>query len=296
MTLTRRTTFVGLGLGMLWVQAAGSALTQQHQPPVGQDQQIRIGDPYGLYGRPFFVGVEALASGNVDESILFGAIRTRGHFWGAPNAGARRSESRGNLEPPPSTFQLRDEHDTVGIAIAPTGEIVDRFVDEAMVPGCRRLEIVGTYRATASDQGSSPAAAVAPASSVLRFWSYLVTPDCPGVTRARRDEELTLEELTRTADKRLGQTVRVQGEFRGHVTSGDLACAGAPADGWVIQDGPFFVWVHGARPRGRDFDLDPAHPGDGQRLEVAGRLERRGDCLLLRAKEVVLLSTAPPSR
>jgi len=292
---------VALSVGLLCAPAAGASAADpsaaaQHHPPAGQDQQISLGDPDGLYGKPFFVGVEVLARDSVDESILNGAIRTRGHFWGSPNAGAQRADSRGNTGPPQSTFELRDDHDTVGIAIRPRGDIAERFVDEALVPGCRRLEIVGSYRATAADPGAGAAATAAPSRSVLVFWSYLVTPDCPGSSRSPRDQQLTLEELTRTAEKRVGETVRVRGEFRGRVTGGDLACAGAPADGWVIQDGPFFVWVHGTRPHGRNWDLDPARPGAGQQLEVVGRVERRDECLLLRAKEVVLLSAAPTSR
>jgi hypothetical protein len=66
---------------------------------------------------------------------------------------------------------------------------------------------------------------------------------------------------------------------------------GAPADGWVVRYGPFWVWVTGRKPRGDGWSLDARRLDDTLRwIEVAGRVEVRDECVVLKAEEVTLVS------
>jgi hypothetical protein len=81
----------------------------------------------------------------------------------------------------------------------------------------------------------------------------------------------------------------VVGQFRGKNLFKDLE-GEAPADGWVLKDGAHAVWIVGRKPRGPGFSLDPESKSDSAKwLEVTGKVERRGDLVMIRASQVALV-------
>jgi hypothetical protein len=101
----------------------------------------------------------------------------------------------------------------------------------------------------------------------------------------------TIEEVVRDVQTLGGTVVRVRGRFRGRDLFSEDFCEGAPADGWAIRDGRFVLWVTGRKPRGDGWSLDPRRLDDALRwLEVKGRVELRGECFVLKAEEVALVS------
>jgi hypothetical protein len=101
----------------------------------------------------------------------------------------------------------------------------------------------------------------------------------------------TIEEVVSDV-RTLGRTaVRVRGRFRGRDLFSEDFCDGAPDDGWVIRDGRYALWVTGRKPRGDGWSLDPRRVDDALRwLQVTGRVEARGECFVLKAETVELVS------
>lgn len=243
-----------------------------------------VAGPYQHYGRPVTVSVAAIHDRLVPTVVLLGAVHTRGLFSGSLLNSAARARSQGR-PPLALPLTLMDEHEPVGIAISPVPEIAEPFLDEAATLGCRRLEIVGTFAPDLGrDDPSLP-------SQTLRFWSYLVTPGCG----AQKGEPpaLPLERVIAEIDTLGTREVRVRGQFRGRAPTSGVQCSDAPSTAWVIEDGPFEVWVYGREPRGPGWSLGPTDArAAGWWLEVTGRLFMKHDCVLLKARDVVLLSRA----
>jgi hypothetical protein len=88
--------------------------------------------------------------------------------------------------------------------------------------------------------------------------------------------------------------VTLVGRFHGRNLYGDLPQA-LNKGKWdfVIQSADAAMWVTGARPKGKDFELDPGARADtGKWVEVAGTVRRDGDLVWLEAR-TVKLATAP---
>jgi hypothetical protein len=84
------------------------------------------------------------------------------------------------------------------------------------------------------------------------------------------------------------QAVTVVGQFRGRNLVGDQPAAPG-RDKWefVLRNGTSSVWVVGRRPRGPDFDLDPAAPKDvGRWLRVSGVVRRQQGLVYLEADAI----------
>jgi hypothetical protein len=108
---------------------------------------------------------------------------------------------------------------------------------------------------------------------------------------------LSLEEAVWTAEKLKGTVVRVRGQFQGKDLFGEANCKGSPADGWVIKDASFWVWVTGRKPEGKGWKLDPTSRTDADSwVEVAGKLELRDECVLLQATDVMVVPAPTASR
>ena len=75
-----------------------------------------------------------------------------------------------------------------------------------------------------------------------------------------------------------GRTVTLVGRFRGRNLFGDLPVSVAKSKwDFVLQSADASLWVTGLRPKGKDFDLDPAARVDtGRWLEVTGIVHRDG--------------------
>jgi hypothetical protein len=56
------------------------------------------------------------------------------------------------------------------------------------------------------------------------------------------------------------------------------------------------VWVVGKAPKGKGWSLDPESKSDTRKwLEVSGKLERKGDVLMIRARQVTLIAKPAPA-
>jgi hypothetical protein len=123
----------------------------------------------------------------------------------------------------------------------------------------------------------------------LRFWAFWVAPT--PTSRKESQSTQTIEDVVRGVHKLGRLDVRVRGRFRGRNLFSEDSCEGAPADGWVLRDGPFWIWVTGRKPQGDGWSLDPRRLDDAHRwLEVTGRAELRDECVVVKASEVALAS------
>jgi hypothetical protein len=172
----------------------------------------------------------------------------------------------------------------VGIGVVPVPEIADQFMDDASTRACRRLEVVGTFAPElGSDDPSVP-------SSAMRVWSYTELGECKRPTE--RAPMLSLERLALGIESFNRQDVQVRGIFVGRTPTSGAECPQAPGDAWVIEDGPFEVWVHGVQPQGAGWKLSTHNPSDASRwLAVTGRVTATRDCILLKARDTMLLTT-----
>jgi hypothetical protein len=172
-----------------------------------------------------------------------------------------------------------------GFAIQPGILIQKQFEFEVDALNMREIEVVGTFETpVGSDRGVGGG---------FWFWAYAVDPTRPS-RAASRTGLLAVEDIVTRPAQLARETVKVQGQFRGKNLFGDLENGNAPADGWVIKDGPFAIWVYGCRPKGRGWSLDPESRGDAKKwVQVTGRLDRKGGVPRLKAEEVELVP--PPA-
>ncbi|HSC29940.1 MAG TPA: Ig-like domain-containing protein [Vicinamibacterales bacterium] len=104
----------------------------------------------------------------------------------------------------------------------------------------------------------------------------------------------TVRSIAMAPDSHAGREVTVSGRFRGRNLYGDLP---GPLNrsrwDFVLQSADAALWVSGARPRGRGFDLDPGRRVDtGRWLEVTGTVNVEGLSVWIEAKSMAL-GTAP---
>ncbi len=90
------------------------------------------------------------------------------------------------------------------------------------------------------------------------------------------------------------RTVTLSGRFRGRNLYGDLPQAPNKSKwDFVLQSADAAIWITGVRPKGRDFDLDPAARVDtGRWVEVSGIVHRDGFLTWI-AGDSIRLTTAP---
>ncbi len=104
----------------------------------------------------------------------------------------------------------------------------------------------------------------------------------------------TLRAIVMAPDRYNNREVTVSGRFRGRNLYGDLP---GPLNkskwDFVLQSADAAVWTGGLRPRGRNFDLDPAARMDtGRWLKVTGIVRADGPTVWIEAKSMELSS--PP--
>jgi hypothetical protein len=235
-----------------------------------------------IYGTPVFVPLEQLVGDHADPSITRGAIRTRG-FLNVENRGTATSRPVISLATGPDSFTKGS------IPVVPVPEIAKEFLFDADRLNLRELEMVGTFERLGEHLGQG-------IPKGLLFWIYEVAE--PG-SRAKATDarDLTIEEAVWTAQKLRGTVVRVRGQFQGKDLFGEATCKGSPADGWVIKDGSFWIWVTGRKPQGKGWSLDPTNRSDAERwVEVAGKLELRDECVVLQAIDVMVVPAPTASR
>ena len=260
-------------LGVATLAAAQSEVVDRH---VGIGTE---GDQYrARYGTPQWVSLEDIARGNAPAHSAF---RTRGMLQ------VERMDRFDHSSP--MTYSLTSPNEMnrnqARFYICPVPAIEARFAAEAESLRFREVEVVGTQEPEGSDACQKSSAGFA-------FWSYdVVEPKPPG---AFGEGVLSLATVLEDAERFKGRTVKVAGQFRGRNVFGDVPAAGVPAEGWLIKDGDALLWIVGHEPKGKGFALDPAAQSDGRWwVIVSGTPETRGDLVVLRGKDVVLLSRAP---
>lgn len=94
-----------------------------------------------------------------------------------------------------------------------------------------------------------------------------------------------------------GQRVTVSGRFRGANLYGDLPQApGKSRFDFVLQSADASIWITGARPRGRGFNLDPSRRLDtGKPLEVTGTVHSERALVWIEATKIALGSDSAPA-
>ncbi len=262
------------------------------RPPMRTGERVTLGEDIGrfraLYGTPEFRALD-------DESSRpwprMQNIRTVGSFTEIPGKG------RGAAVPQTGRLLEFDSRYTAHmlcgrthcLALMPVPELRDLFFQAASAWQFQDVEVIGAIDNVPNpnpyDQQAPPLA--------FQVWSISLASG--GFTRRSPREGPTLESLVRGPEATAGRAITVSGVFRGANLFGDLPAETRrqPSD-WVLQDGPYSVWVTGKAPRGSGWSLDPRSKGDcGFRLEVRGRVEAAGGYVYLRAKSVVLLGRAP---
>jgi hypothetical protein len=171
----------------------------------------------------------------------------------------------------------------VCVALVPVEELAGIFDGPAQAWLDRDIEVTGAIDEIRT-QGNSVTA--------FQVWSVYEVPDRPA--RSSGSKGSTLEPLVRYPEGAQGRMVTVQGRFRGANLFEDLEPESRRrASDWVLQDGPFSIWVTGKAPKGKDFSLDPTSRADCiYRLSVTGVVETENDYVYLRATAVQLLGRA----
>jgi hypothetical protein len=234
----------------------------------------------GLYGEPEFRAID-------DEMgrpwLRQRAIRTIGTLSGVPG---RTSDSGGDAATMGRVREYESSyvsHRVCGerycIGIVPMPEMVDVLMQQSSALMHRQVEVIGAIDIVGNAMDSAEA---------FRVWS--ISPYEEAVRR-RKGRAPTLETLVFGPEAAAGRTITVSGVFRGANLFEDMPESSALAPGdWVLQDGAYSVWVTGREPKGNGFRLDPQAKSDCRfRLEVEGRVERRGELVYLRARRVDLL-------
>lgn len=283
--------------------AAGMALTALalvSGPGIGrgQDRLVTIGgEGYdGRYGEPVWVGLEVLLKEEVPMEFRNKAIHTRGIFHVNPST--RRADAYGAPSPGTSPRRAarymlatsRDAEFQGGLSIQPVPELADAFESEATDAREREMDVVGVLGTLEGTGPAAPSPARGPAASgaegtAFTFWKYW--SEDAGRPKRKGGPIVSMEQVVGKIDRFGGTLVRFRGQFRGRDLFGEAACAGSPSGGWVVKDGPFAVWVTGQKPQGSGWNLDVARRDDTERwLEIVGRPELKGDCIVVRAEEV----------
>jgi hypothetical protein len=223
-----------------------------------------------------WIPIEDLLSGN---KPLTNGVQTRGILEVSPRqpgGGYRGYYLTPSFDSKVATVQRR-------LPIQPVGVAQGTFAFDADTLNMREIEVVGSFQA--------PNGMSAPGSSeVLWFWSYAQPHDDDAEkVQNHKPGEISIDGIADrppTLDKK---TLVVVGQFRGKNLFKDLE-GEAPQDGWVLKDGAHAVWIVGKKPRGAGFSLDPESKSDTAKwLEVTGKVERRGDLVMIRASQIALI-------
>ena len=129
-------------------------------------------------------------------------------------------------------------------------------------------------------------------SVAFQVWSVFEVPDRRA--RGAGSKGSSLEPLVRYPKGAEGREITVEGRFRGANLFEDLEPESRRrASDWVLQDGPFSIWVTGKAPKGKGFSLDPRSRSDCRfRLEATGKVSTANGFIYLRASNLQLLGRA----
>ena len=272
--------------------APGAAPQARPTPPptlAGDRAAIGGGDVSryrAMYGTPEFRGLD-------DEQSrpwpMRQAIRTIGQLESIPGRGrggqANATREPGRTREWDSEFALFEIcSDRFCLAIVPVQELQNVLSGPASEWVHKNIEVIG-----AIDKLSLPGIDPMSAPVVFQIWSIFEAPDMPG--RNKGSKGASLEPLVRYPKGVEGTVVTVTGVFRGANLFEDLPPESRRDDSdWVLQDGPFSIWVTGKAPKGKGFSLDPRSRSDCHyRLEATGKVSTANGFIYLRASSLQLL-------
>jgi hypothetical protein len=200
----------------------------------------------------------------------------------AGSSGNQKGESRDLWDNPLARYRICGKPRPC-IALVPVEEMADVFDGPAREWLHREIEVIGAIDEMRMRGDRSTA---------FQVWSVFEVPD-PFAGRAG-SKGSSLEPLVRYPKGAEGSEVTVQGIFRGANLFEDLEPESRRrASDWVLQDGPFSIWVTGKAPKGNCFSLDPWSRADCiYKLRVTGTVETKNDYVYLRATAVQLLGRA----
>lgn len=191
----------------------------------------------------------------------------------------------GEWDNPYALYRLCGER--VCLALVPVEEIRGVSDGPAAAWVGQGVEVIG-----AIDELKVPGADPRVLPQGFLVWSVFESPT--SIARGGKASISSLETLVRYPKGAEGRVVTASGTFRGANLFDDLPSQSRrdSAD-WVLQDGPFSIWITGKRPKGKGWSLDPHSRSDcSWRLVVAGTVETAGGFIHLRAKSVTLAARA----
>ena len=242
-----------------------------------------------MYGTPEFRGLDDEQSRPWPTRQ---AIRTIGRLEAIPGRGR---SGQANAGPTPGGRREWDSEfalfeicgDLLCLGIVPVQELQDVLSGPASEWVHKNIEVIG-----AIDKLSLPGLDPMSAPVVFQVWSVFEAPDMPG--RKKGSKGSSLEPLVRYPKGVEGTVVTITGVFRGANLFEDMPPESRRDDSdWVLQDGPFSIWVTGKAPRGKGFSLDPRSRSDCRyRLEATGKVATADGFIYLRASSLQLLGRA----
>jgi hypothetical protein len=282
--------------GLVLLAALPSPAAAQVAPvrsPWRAGERVTVGEDIGryraLYGEPEFRTLDDEGSRPWPR---LKNIRTVGSFAAIPGKGGSGSAPLhlGRLEYDSKYTTHMICGRTYCLALMAVPELRDFFFQTARSWQYQDVEVIGAIDNVAKPTPYNQE----PPTYAFQVWSISLATG--GTTRRGPREGPTLESLVRGPEAAAGRAITVSGVFRGSNLFGDLPDESRrqPSD-WVLQDGPFSVWVTGREPKGGGWALDPRSKTDCSfRLEVRGRVQTAGGFVYLRAKDVTLLGRVRP--
>ena len=266
-------------------------------PPAGAEDRIAIGSAdVSKYEVMYGPGEFRTLDEDAVNWPLRTAIRTIGRLERIPERrqsgaalpptpgiqGQARGQGRVLWDNPLARYQICGD-ERACVALVPVQEMADVLDGPAQVWLHQNIEVIG-----AVDEMRM----LGDRSIAFQVWSVFEVPD--PLARRAGSKGSSLEPLVRYPKGAEGREVTVQGIFRGANLFEDLEPESRRhASDWVLQDGPFSIWVTGKAPKGHDFALDPWARSDCiYRLRVTGTVETEDDYVYLRATAVQLLGRA----
>ena len=251
--------------------AAGPSTVAAQEPRQISESRNRY---QALYGEPQDHSLdESVDTWPEDQSIRTVGILAPA-FSGAPGSSST-----------PQTYRIESEDGRYGLLLTPLREVADRVASNARSWAGREVEIVGYFprwSAVDIEKGLRPR-------RTFLIWSMLVLPE-------RKNDDFdaprsTLQALVMDGEAAAGRVVAVTGTYRGGNLLEDLPHDSRrdPQD-WVLNDGPFSIWVTGRKPKGEGFSFDLRSQSDLRwKLTVLGEVEIHDGYIYLRAAKVRLV-------
>jgi hypothetical protein len=273
------------------IGSVAEAAPQATRPERGQNVEVSNGQGgrrRAMYGAPEF---RALDDPQARPWPQRQAIRTRGRLEEIPGRRSPAGIGTDSAGPAPEWDSPYAHYQICGelacLAIVPVDEFKDGIANAAMSWLHLNVEVIG-----AIDKLDLPGIDPRKAPTVFQVWSVFEAPD--SLQPRKSSGGATLEPLVRYPSGAQGRVVTVHGVFRGANLFEDLPAKSRRKDSdWVLQDGPFSIWVTGKDPKGPGFALDARSRADCRfRLEVTGKVSVVNDFIYLRASSVQMLGRA----